>query len=256
MDDNAQRINTLRCDDMEVMVQRGLGVVQKISLPGKVACQRPRNFRMDAGAIGSSEVDLGSNDQEFWFWIKRNDPPYQFYCPYSALTEGKGLKIPFPFQPEWVMETLGMGNYGPATRYQLVVEPDRYKLIERTQGPQGNMVRKIIVFNKWEARGNAPQVTDYLLIDDRTNQEICSAKITEVQTGPQGGVVPRRMVLYYPEAKVRMTLTMPRASFNTALPPTLFVRQPLRSGPSYNMATGRLDSQPSGFQRAGGVGGQ
>jgi hypothetical protein len=246
----------MRCDDMELTVQRGLGVIQNMSLPGSVACQQPRNFRLAGKVAGTDEVDIGSNDQEFWFWIKRNDPPYQFYCPYTALSEGRSVKLPFPFQPEWVMEALGMGNYGQASDYQLVVEADKYKLIKPTTGPQGNPVKKVIVFQRREARGSAPQITDYLLIDERTNKEICSAKILEVQGDSRTGVVPKRMVLYYPEMKVRMTLTMPRAALNSSLPPQLFVRQPLRNGQSYNLATGRLDGQPSSFQRAGGVGGR
>ena len=56
--------------------------------------------------------------------------------------------------------------------------------------------------------------------------------------------------------KARLTLTMSRASINGSLPPTLFVRQPLRNGQNYNLATGRLDARPSDLERAGGIGGR
>jgi hypothetical protein len=256
MDDNAQRVQSIRCDDIDLHVAQGLGIIRSGSLPARLACQRPRNFRLGAQMGGVEQVDIGSNDQEFWFWIKQSDTPYQFYCPYAALNEGRSVKLPFPFQPEWVMETLGMGNYGPATNYQLVVEPDKYRLIQKTTGPQGNPVKKVIVFQRREVQGNAPQITDYLLIDERTNQEICSAKVHEVQKDARGGIVPRRMTLNYPEMKVKMTLTMSRAAINPSLPPTLFIRQPLRNGQNYNLATGRLDGQPSSFQRASGIGAQ
>src|SRR5438128_193159 len=44
-------------------------------LEGFLACQKaarpgtPPNFRLQAEVLGSSEVDIGSNSEEFWFWI-------------------------------------------------------------------------------------------------------------------------------------------------------------------------------------------
>src|SRR5262249_50303522 len=46
MDDNAQLIQSLRCDDVELSVHQGLKPIP--SLPASLACQRPRNFRMTA----------------------------------------------------------------------------------------------------------------------------------------------------------------------------------------------------------------
>ena len=46
------------------------------TLRAHIAYQRQRNFRLKADGFGP-EVDLGSNDQYFWFWIKRSQaqPP-------------------------------------------------------------------------------------------------------------------------------------------------------------------------------------
>ena len=76
--------------------------------------------------------------------------PPQFHCSYQALREGKVRMLPFPFQPDWIMETLGMGQYGPATRYepQVVVEAEKLKLIEKIRSPQGVPVKKVTVFNR------------------------------------------------------------------------------------------------------------
>ncbi len=255
LDDNAQLVDSLRCDDFEMTVSEGW---KSFPLPScSLACKRPRNFRMTARSIVGDEVDLGSNGEEFWFWIKRADPPRQYHCSYEALSQalasGRSVNLPFPFQPEWVVETLGMGNYGPADRYQLVVDPDKYRLVERVRGPQGNTVRKVIVFNRWQAKGNAPQVTDYQLLDDASGKEICSAHVMEVQGNQSGGTVPRRIELRWPEQKVKMKMHLTRAAINAQVQPQLFVRRPLRDIPSFDLATGRIDGQPSSFQRAGGV---
>src|SRR5690242_2562384 len=88
LNNNAQHVRTLRCEDMELTASQGLGIVRAMSLNGKLACAQPRSFRMDAEVAGNNELNIGSNDQEFWFWIKRVHPN-QFYCPYQALAENR-----------------------------------------------------------------------------------------------------------------------------------------------------------------------
>src|ERR1700722_14387967 len=41
---------------------------QGIGLTGLVAASEPPNFRLKANVLGKAAVDLGSNDQEFWYW--------------------------------------------------------------------------------------------------------------------------------------------------------------------------------------------
>src|SRR4029078_5880788 len=84
-----------------------------------MVCKKPGNFKLVASVVGNQAVDLGSNDQEFWFWISKAEPPYLFHCSYNDFARG-GVRLPFPFQPEWVMEALGMAEYGSPQDYQLV----------------------------------------------------------------------------------------------------------------------------------------
>ena len=89
--------------------------------------------------IGKEEVQLSSNDQEFWYWIKQSKPPYLFHCSYQDLAEGKVRQMPFPFQPDWLMEALGMGEYGPPENYQLRAGQSTLELVENTRSPQGQL---------------------------------------------------------------------------------------------------------------------
>ena len=113
LNSNAQRVKTLRCDELDLTCSQG---IQTVGLRGKLMCQQPRNFRMSADHWGKTEVEVGSNPEEFWYWLRRGDP-YQVHCSYKDLGDGKVQRLPFPFQPEWVIETLGLANYGPASRY-------------------------------------------------------------------------------------------------------------------------------------------
>src|SRR5262245_12360675 len=116
LNDNASRVQSVRCKELDITAKQGM---QSVGLRGQVVCQKPRNFRMGANVLGKQEVDVGSNDEEFWFWLARNDPPYLFHCNYVDLA--RGIRAQFPFQPEWIMEAMGIAPCGPAAVYELKV---------------------------------------------------------------------------------------------------------------------------------------
>jgi hypothetical protein len=246
LNNNAQGIPGIQSDDVTLTCQQGL--FPKVTLTGLLRCQGPRNFRLGGNLMGSREVDLGSNDQEFWYWIKRGDP-FQVYCSYQALEQGQVQKLPFPFQPDWVLEAMGMGKYGPADRYQLSSDDTTLKLIERTRSPQGQMVKKVIVFNRNKAVApNQPQITAFLLLDDATNKEICSCHISERLIIANKGEIPRKFELRWPEQKLTLGIRLDGVTANAQIPPQVFVRTPLKGVESLNLATLKFDGS---VQRAG-----
>jgi hypothetical protein len=144
-----------------------------------------------------------------------------------------------------------MGKYGPPEKYERVVDEKagQVKLVEKTKSPQGKDVRKIIVFSIRKAERDQPQVTDYLLVDDATGKLICSAHIKRRQVITGRGEIPRDMELNWPEAKVKLGLTIDAARIDTKIAPQVFVRTPMTHFPSYDLATGRLE----GMAQAGGA---
>jgi hypothetical protein len=157
LNDNAGRIQSLRCDDLSITVSQGN---MPVGLVGKVMVQKPRSFRMAGDALGNRVVDLGSNDEEFWWWISKAKPPHQFFCSYKDLNEGRVRVMPFPFQPEWIMETMGLGPYGPADKYYIEHDAETLRLVERTRTPQGQPVRKVIVMKRRPQTAPNPQVPE------------------------------------------------------------------------------------------------
>jgi hypothetical protein len=252
LNENSQRVQTLRCNDLDLGCTMGLQVA---NLRGQMLCQRPRNFRMSAGLsfVGKTEVDIGSNNEEFWYWLRRGDN-YQFHCSYKDLSEGKVRRLPFPFQPEWVIEALGLGTYGPPDRYEYdTTDSQTLRLVERTTSPQGTPVRKVIVFRRSKVPLPGAQVTDYLLLDDASNKEICAAHIAQVQIDRNtGAIVPLRVEMRWPEMKLRMTMRFDGVAVNPNPPidPTVaFLRRPLSGVPGFDLATMRPDAT---LQRAQG----
>jgi hypothetical protein len=253
LDDNSQRIQTLKFWDVDMNAYQGMGLAGGIGMQGRLVAQKPRNMVLTARVAGNQVVDMGSNSDEFWFWLSKAEPPYQFFCSYRALQEGQVRSMPLPFQPEWIMDALGMGTYGPPERYKLESDARTLRLVERVRSPQGKMVRKVIVMNRRPVQPPTPQVTEYLLLDDATGHELCAAHITAVHPFDQvaNAVVPRRVefrgeIPKQPRFKLTMVLDGLTLNPQSGIPGDLFVRQRLNGVPSYNLATGQIEPTATG----------
>src|SRR5262245_27755382 len=116
INNNASRASAIESSDLALEVKSGS---QGGGLGGTLYCEKPKNFRLRAKAVGKPMADFGSNDQEFWYWISQDNPPYLYHCTYADLSRGN-VAMPFPFQPDWVLETLGLA--------ELTTNPDNYRV--------------------------------------------------------------------------------------------------------------------------------
>ncbi len=200
------------------------------SLDAKLICEKPRRFSLVGRSALGTEVIAGSNDERFWFWIKRDPSNALFYCSYDDFD--KGVDLPFPFQPEWVLEVLGMAPLS---------SPDKYTLEEDTVGKekvlrlseqitfQGQPAKKVISMYRDNATGNAPQVFERAIYD-KSGKVITIAKIKEVhrvRSNARGDypttiIVPKYIVLDYPSFDTKLTLIIGDPQVNTATDPTDF----------------------------------
>jgi hypothetical protein len=223
---------------------------QSVGLDGDLAASWPRNFRLMGKALGRPAVDVGSNENEFWFWISENRPPYVYHCSHADLARG-GVNLPFPFHPDMVMSALGMAKYDPAKPYQLKESPQFLELIEETTSAQGQPVEKITVFNRMEARPGEPQVVAHKVVD-RQGKILCRADIQSVVTSQQtGAILPRVVLLSWPGQRMsmRMTLNNPHVvNFDQQAAGRLFQRTNLTSQ-AFDLARGVVDGP--GLQRTG-----
>jgi hypothetical protein len=81
-------------------------------LSGTLIVERPRKMRLKAGLAGISEMgfDVGSNDEEFWFWSKAaagGQAPTIFHAKHSEFAASPARQS-LPFEPQWVIDALGM----------------------------------------------------------------------------------------------------------------------------------------------------
>jgi hypothetical protein len=247
---NAQRVEGLECRQVFIDAKQNN---QTVGLDATLVCQKPRNFRLVGRVAGSSEVDMGSNDQEFWWWIKRAEPAYVYHCSYDDFR--RGIRSNFPFQPDWIMEALGIATYPENKKYQVRETQTTVELIEQTVSPQGQPLRKVIVFNRGPASSGKPQVLGYA-IQDASGREIAVAHIQDVQYDQAtGAVLPRRIQFSWPAEKVEMKMKLDGIScgpIDAQRAAGIFNRRNLSGLPSYDLARGTVDGQSGPLQRTGG----
>lgn len=266
---NAAKVSALESRDLDIDAQQGKQSLP--SLSGVLYCQKPQNFRMKAKIFGNEEADFGSNSQEFWYYIKRDNPPYLNHCSYADLERGN-VNLPFPLKPDWILETLGMSAPAPMgtpeqeqarSRSLRVVmrEGGKYiDLYEQTTSTQGQPVMKLTVFNNFNAYPERPapnqlykpQVAQHVLYDAR-QQPICLANVIDVQYDAANAVmVPHKVKLEWPGMQLSLTLTLREVAVNRPKTdaPDLFQRP--KGYRAFDLARGTLDGAPaSSILRAG-----
>jgi RNA polymerase sigma factor (sigma-70 family) len=200
LNDKAHKVEGLLADAVEIDCRADNQVV---GLTGKLACQ-PGAFRLKADLAGTPFVDIGSNNEELWCWVKQGVEPAVFHGKYSERDQASGSP-----ELELLFAALGIAEFDPSKTYERKVLPDTIELIEHVKSPQGRDLLKVVVFPR-SAGKSQPRIAAYKLKDEKSGKIICQAIILATQTGPATGeaVVPYRMEWNWPEHKVRLRVTL------------------------------------------------
>jgi hypothetical protein len=198
-------------------------------LHGNLAAAQPRNFRLtgQGGAMGG-KVDLGSNQDQFWMYVDAPTTNGMFvYASHRDFEDGKA-KIPggIPFEPDWVMQALGMTRFDPGLLYKASTqEKERtYTLSWDAYTPSKVPIHKEVIFDADDAPDPHPQVKKHVIKDSK-GKVVCYAEIKSARTfqvgaaDPQSARVPivkypTKILLRWEEQKFEMDLTLDSAQVN------------------------------------------
>jgi hypothetical protein len=252
LNDNASRVQSIQCDSLAVDAKQN---GRAIGLSGSLVFQKPKNLRVRLDLLGKPAADLGSNEQEFWFWVSQNEPPYVYHCSYAELGSGQ-VALNLPFQPEMLVAAMGIGSYDSKGKYELRDNPKLayLELVESTTSAQGQPVTKVTAFNRKPVKAPSPQVIGYSLYNDKGTL-LCRTQILETQVhAATGAILPQKVVMEWPRDQMKMTLMMPNLKVITVTPERaakVFQRGDLSRYESFDLAKRALDN-PSGLQRTEG----
>lgn len=206
-------------------------------LTATLAYERPRNLRLRAKtAFSGPEVDLGSNAELFWFWVRRNDPPAVYFCRHEDFAGGAATEA-VPVDPDWLIEALGLVWFDPAERHEGPVPLPDGRLEVRTyhETPQGLKIRLAILDPEqgW--------VVEQHLYDE-SGRRLATALASDHRRDPASDVVlPRQISLEWPPARLTLTLDLREVEINRAIAsdPELWTKPSIPDAAEVNLAEPR-----------------
>lgn len=205
-----------------------------ISLSAMLAVEQPQRFRLWASSPLGPEVDFGSNDERFWFWVKRNEQKNIFTVRHDQY-EAMGSQLNIPFEPGWLLEAL---RVVPLNDKELSIQKEgqnspNVKLISDRLLPNGKLVQKILIVNL--CTGHIIEQSLY----DSQGQRIATATLGEYRTcGTSNAVLPHVIKLDWPQAGLAMTMTMSQISVNPGVPGDVWELPQIPGYPVLDLAAG------------------
>ncbi len=186
-----------------------------VSLNAMLAVEHPKRFRLRASSPLGAEVDFGSNDDRFWFWVKRSEQKRVFTVRHDQY-QSMGSQLNIPFEPDWLLEAL---RVVPLNEKELSIQKEgqnspNIKLISDRLLPSGKLVQKILVVNL--CTGNIIEQSLY----DSQGQRIATATLGEYRVcSNSGATLPHVIKLDWPQAGIVLTMTMSNIEVNPAAVP-------------------------------------
>jgi len=208
LNDQRSRVMSWRSTDVRIKAS-GEGVIAP-KLTAALSVESPRNLRLMADSLRGLEVDFGSNNDRFWYWMRAGKPKYLLTGSHAALETYRNNPLPFP--PSWLMEALGVIPIDPSGVQMLrdPESPDQVRLISSYQ-LQGRAVQRIMLVDL--ALG---EIVEHALYDDQ-DQLIASATLSEFRSVARTAVLPHRIDLQLPTSGQELSLTIGSIDVNPSL---------------------------------------
>lgn len=208
-----------------------------VSLSANIAVARPRQFRLRASLLGANEVDLGSNLERFWFWIRRSEQRHVISVGHDDLPRVR-QQLSLPFEPDWLIEALGVIPLNPDEWSVVSSRPGQHRLtlVAERRSPRGTSVRRQLVVDTCLG-----VVVEQSLFDD-SSQLIARARLDDHRIDTDTGIiVPRRLELEWPEAGMSLLIRLSDVEVNPIDMPESTWRVPHALGAgTFDLATRRL----------------
>ncbi len=228
----------------------------KLSGPGfptlraNLAYQRPNRLRLRADHITGPELDVGSNEELFWFWVKRNQPPAVYYCRHDqfATSAARGMT---PIEPQWLIEALGIAELDPSLPHQgpFPLSGGRVEIHTIRETPGGPATKVTVVDS---VRG---VVVEQRVFDSQGRLMASSVAGGHRRDAVTQLVMPRIVEINCPAAQISMKIDLGRVLINrlTGNPAELWVMPAYQGSPAVDICNPGFrppPQQPASFPRS------
>jgi hypothetical protein len=205
---NSSRIRSLSATGATITIPDTMNLPL---LTANIAAERPGRIRLTAGtAVTGQEMDLGSNDELFWMWIRRNEPPAIYYCRHDQFANS-AIRQMMPIEPRWLLAAIGMTDIDPASIIDGPLPRGDGTVEIRTLMPtvSGTLNRVLVI------DANRAWVVEQHVYD-QTGQTLLASAVAEThQYYPAEQVsLPQRLSLRLPTAGLAMKIDLGTMQIN------------------------------------------
>jgi hypothetical protein len=202
----------------------------------------PRQFRLRAESILGPELDLGSNQELFWLWVGRAEPPAVYYCRHDQFATSPARNS-IPIEPDWLVEAMGIVTFDPAQPHTgpILLTGGRAEIRSTREGIDGPMTKSTVVDLQ---RG---VVVDQRLYDPR-GQLVAAATAVEHRLDPLTGLTIAKVVdIYAPRMGIQMRIDLGNVRLNRPLANAaeLFTLPTYSGSPLVDMCDPRFQPMPA-----------
>ena len=183
------------------------------SLRASVVFERPRRFRFRAEtALTGAELDVGSNDELFWLWVRRNEPQAIYFCRHHQFAASPAREI-LPIDPQWLIEALGITELDPRLPHQgpFRLSGERFTVHTVRETPNGPQTKVTVV------DGRRGYVLEQHVYDDQ-GQVVASAVTRRHRQDPLSGLVmPKVVDVHCPRVELSLRIDLGNVDVNRPL---------------------------------------
>ena len=205
---NASRVVSYQTNNASITVPGMPGIPL---LRGDIAARAPGKVRLRAStALTGPEVDMGANDELFWFWVKRNDPPALYFSRHDQFANSAAKQV-MPIEPQWLLDALGMMQFSPNDRHEgpFPQGNDAFEIRSVVQTRSGQMSKTTIV----DAR-RAWVLEQHIY--DAAGTLVASTRASNHRYHPAAGVsLPQKIELNVPAAQLSLSINVGTVQINT-----------------------------------------
>jgi hypothetical protein len=155
------------------------------------------------------ELDLGSNDEMYWMWVKHSEQPGVYWGRHEEFYQSSAREI-LPVPPDWLIEALGVVQLDPTGQHEgpFASRPGQLEVRSSIPTPAGNLTKVTVVD---DARGWVLEQHVF----DAARQPLASSLAAGFQFDPvTGASLPRLVEIRLPPARMHFRLETPRHQIN------------------------------------------
>lgn len=212
LEKSIERINS-RNKKIKSIIAEGIRIKvnQKTSVNvfGNLSMEKQKNFRLKIWhSMTGIEMDIGSNEEIFWFWSKRMTPPALYFAKHEN-TNKTMLKA--PLNPMWIMQSLGLNSIDLKNKEFKKIE-DNWAIVEKSISSTGDLVKIAILIdvNKDLILGN------YLY--DKNFKLIASSEIKNYTIDSKtNSLVPKDILIIWYDENISMECKFSKIQTNLSI---------------------------------------